>query len=268
MSKYRCPACGANHKQFQSQCRLCGQSLAPDSMAVDTPNSAQLLSTKGSIKGIVMIGIILVIAVVAIALVFGLVSGNKTLDKAKDKIIPGSDKDGWTTLTCTSAADSGSPCIVDAGYEFSVTLPGDRTKTQSSFPQVKDGKITIWTAKISSDTLITVGYGTLTPPAAPPGSAVSAATIQNYLKDLSMQWMQSQGAPPDVVVKTDPTGIGGAPAVIARSQQHPFKMADGREAYAQQALVLKGDKLFTITVVSVYKDAEQFDRVVNSMTFA
>ncbi len=271
MANYRCPVCGANHKEFQANCRLCGQSMNPNFIPQDIQAGAQMRQSKRGMKGLVLIGIVVVICVVAIALLFGLVAGNKQLDSAKDLVIPGGNKDGWSTLTCSSSGDATNACKVDPGYDFSVSLPGDRTTSVSSFPGTVDGKLTVWTSKISNDTIITVGYGKVDPAAgATVGTALTTAGAQNYLKGLAQQWLATQGigttASDAVAVKSGEMVVAGLPAYSFRAQERAFTV-NGQPGYAQQLLVLKGDKLFVIQTLSVLKDAEQFDRVVNSLTF-
>jgi hypothetical protein len=277
MANYRCPVCGANHKEYQANCRLCGQSMNPNFIPQEIQSSATMRQSKRGMKGLVLIGVGVVLAVVAVALVFGLVAGNKQLDQAKDKIVPGANKDGWSTLTCSSSGDAANACKVDPGYDFSVTLPGDRTTSVSSFPGTVDGKLTVWTSKISNDTIVTVGYGKVDPAAAAAaagattGTALTTAAAQNYLKGLAQQWLATQGvstnADDAVAIKGGELGVAGMPAYSFRAQERSFTV-NGQPGYAQQLLVLKGDKLFVIQTLSVFKDAEQFDRVVDSLTFA
>lgn len=264
MANYRCPSCGANHKEFQPQCRLCGQSLSRDVGETVLQTGATVTASRGGMKGLVLIGILVVIAVVAVALVFGLVAGNQTLDQAKDAIVPGGAQDGWSQLSCSASNDPANPCKVPEGFDFSVTLPGDRTKSTSTFPDTKDGKLEIWSAKAGSDTLLTVGYATVTPPTTgTTGGSVSRAALQLFLRDLGEKWLTSQGVT-DLTVKGGETNVAGYPAYAYRAQERQLKIGE-LPAYAQQALVLKGDKLFVVQTVSVYKDAEQFDRMVNSL---
>jgi len=267
MANYRCPVCGANHKTYQPNCRLCGQSLNPNFIPSEIQSSTATARSKRGNKGLVLIGIGVVLCVVAVALVFGLVAGNKQLDQAKNKIVPGADKDGWSVLTCSSSGDANNACKVDAGYDFSVILPGDRTTSSSTFPGTVDGKLTVWTSKISNDTIVTVGYGKVDPTGGTTtGTALTTAAAQNYLQGLSEQWRATQGVT-DVTVKGEETGIAGLPAYVFRAQERAFTV-NGQQGYAQQALILRGDKLFVVQTLSVIKDAEQFDRVVNSLAFA
>lgn len=251
MAKYLCPTCGAVHKEYQPQCRLCGQALAANTAPINAPQAAVVTSSKGSMKGIAFIGIGLVILVIALALVFGLVSGSKSIDNVKDKVIPGSVNDGWSSLTD------------DEGH-ITVSLPGDRTKSATTFPGTKDGKITVWTSKIGTDTIITVGYGTVTAPTADAttGSAPSTATFQNFLRDLAGQWAISQGTTP--MIGGSATAVAGLPAYVVSGTSASYTV-NGKPAYAQQALMLKGNELIAVTVLSIYKNAEQFEKVYGSL---
>src|SRR3954452_18125007 len=96
MSRYRCPRSGARHKHDADRCRVCGQSMTPGAVAVHTQDVAQPLRSARGIKGLVLIGLGLVIAVVAGALAFGVAQDNPAIRKAKGLVTESAD--GWTAL--------------------------------------------------------------------------------------------------------------------------------------------------------------------------
>lgn len=275
MPSYRCPACGANHKEFQPQCRLCGQSLSSTEAAVAATQVVAAGPGGKSIKGVVLLGIGAVVIVVAIALVFGLVAGNKSLDRARDKVLPGTLQDGWSALT-------------DPDGGFSVNLPGDRTKATATvtYPVV-GGKTTEWTAKVGKDTTLTVGYGTVERPATlTQTSALTPAMVQQYLRQLlNITCAKTVSAPttastvagaPAVepacvdyqfadsktpITTISDTALAGMPAItLSYTKSNP----SGTDTYVRLTIGLRGDKVFYVMTESIYKDAEQFDRMTES----
>ena len=112
MAKYRCPSCGASHKDAPSSCRLCGYIMDG---SVEIPSGgAQArapIEKKGGLGGFALIGLLVVVLLGAGAVIFHLTSGNATVAKVIDKL-PGQSAppDGWKTVT-------------DAEGGFTVSLP-------------------------------------------------------------------------------------------------------------------------------------------------
>lgn len=274
MPSYRCPACGANHKEFQPQCRLCGQSLSSTTAAAPAPQVTVKSGGGRSTKGVVLLGIGVVVAVVAIALVFGLVSGNKAIDKAKDKVLPGSLQDGWSPLT-------------DPDGGFSVNLPGDRTKASVPFTGSVDGKATTWTAKVGKDTTLTVGYTKVERPEyLTTTSALTRSAVQRFLRDFQqVKCVKTVSAPTTVsaapsgaepieaaceeyatvegypITGLEEVSLAGMPAI---KYQYKITSSSGTTSYVRVLAGLRSDQLYFIRSESVYKDVEQFDRMTES----
>jgi hypothetical protein len=252
MAKYRCPICGATHKEPIGQCRLCGQDLSGNHIPDGHAPVAVPITRRGGLKGFVIIGLIVVIALAAGALALGLVHKNSTVQSAENLFIDNSN-DGWTTQTD------------DQGH-YSVALPGDRTRETVDFGPTNDGKLTIWTSKISSDTEIKVGYGSVTPGSGTgsSGTALTGAGAELFLKDFATSWA-SENNMDNTLYQAQETSIAGYPAYIARSVQPKVKV-DGKDAFAEAAFVLKGDTIYVLWVNSIYKNAEQLDRLMSSFT--
>ena len=143
-SRNRRPLCGANHKSDAERCRLCGQSLAPGALGLNNKQVVQPVRTARGTKGMLLVGIGLVLAVLVIALAFGVVQANSQLRKAKDLVV--GEADGWTTQ-------------VDERGVFSVDLPGDRRPVTTDYPGADDGKLSGWEAVVGNDTDLVVGWG-------------------------------------------------------------------------------------------------------------
>jgi hypothetical protein len=252
MTMYRCPICGANHKQQIANCRLCGQNMSGEMIPVGTVHVAAPIQTKGGIKGIVFLAVGAVVLIVAAAVGLGLVRSNSVIEGAKNAVV-GNDADGWTVQA-------------DAAGRYSIQLPGNRTNETVDFPSTDNGKLNIWTAKVGNDIVLHVGFGPVTPPAATTGAGGSVipqtATLQLFLQQLAAKWMAQNGLT-DQLVTTAETGIGGLPAYTVRSNAAKFTL-NTQDAYMQAAFMLRGTTLYVIETTSIYKDAEQLDRMAGT----
>jgi hypothetical protein len=246
MSSYRCPLCGANHKDAAERCRLCGQSLAPG--AVDTaPRAvAKPVRAKRGIKGVVLIGLGLVFALLAGGLAFGLLRADRQVKMATD-LVTGT-ADGWST----QAENEG---------QFQVDLPGTRTRSAATFAGTDDGNITAWQSSVGDDTEVLAGWGTVTPPLTD-GKVSNPLAIQ-YLKETVIpRWAVAQGIEEKTGEFQEGT-IGGLPAVMVETVQPQLKVK-GKEAFAHVAVVLRGTRLYVLQVLTIYKDTPQLNRMANT----
>jgi hypothetical protein len=255
MSKYRCPICGAAHKEQVANCRLCGQSMAPNAIPAYEQDVKQEVHTDKSIKGVALIGAGLVIAIVLGAVLFGVLRPTKQLEQVSD-LATGNRHDGWAT----TSSDTG---------KFTVDMPGEVTKESVDLAITTTGKVTGVTTyvplKTNPDTYLLVASGPITLPATPPGSALSAAAAQNLLKDTVLpQWLAANKLAL-VEGEQQETGIAGYPALTFKTLAPKLKL-QGKDAYGQVAFVLTGSTVYVIETISIYKDADQQDHMLS--TFA
>ncbi len=267
MANYRCPICGANHKDSVAQCRLCGADMTGRPIPTPFQAAPPPVSTKGSMKGLVFIGLGIVLVLGVAGLAFGLVRSNDVIESARVKVLP-NHTDGWTAQSEPDDKNptGTGPTGVSVGH-FVVELPGDRTRESIPFAGTNDGKLTVWTAKIGTDYKLQVGWGPVTPPtpgAGPNGtSADQIPTGQRFLKEtIAPAWVTSQGATSTTVTEQDAV-ISGSPAYIVREVQ-PTTTLNGKPAYMQAAFILHKDILYVIQVTTIYKDADQLDRMMNT----
>jgi hypothetical protein len=266
MSTYRCPICGANHKDNVSQCRLCGADMTGRPLPVETGMHAPPpVSTKGGVKGLVLIGLGLVLLLIVAAVGLGFVR-SQAVETAATKII-GKHTDGWTIQTePDDKAPGGSTAASGSVGHFSVELPGDRTRETIDFSGPTDGKLVVWTAKIGDDTKLQAGWGTIVPPApggGPNGTfADQGPTRQLFLKDLAAKWMTSNGVRSTLVTESN-AFFGGLPGYVVKATTPTAKIKD-KDAYAQVAFGINGDKLYVLIVTSIYKDADQLDKMMST----
>jgi hypothetical protein len=249
MSKYRCPVCGASHKSEAERCRLCGQSLLPGAMAADVPRSVAGPARKQrGMKGVVLIGIAIVLALGAAALFFGVVHEDSQIRKARGFVT--GEVDGW------------SPQIDDEG-RFRVELPGTPTRSTGAFAGTDSGSITAWQSSLGDDTQVRAGWGTVTPPLT--DGVISTPIALQYLRETVVpRWAAANGLEMGDLQVTE-VGLGGLPAVRVRTLQSDLKVT-GKDAFGQLVVALDGTRLFVIDEVSIYKDATQLDRMASSFS--
>jgi hypothetical protein len=246
MSKYRCPLCGATHKDPADRCRLCGQSMAPGGVATSTQPVAQSVRAQRGIKGTVVIGLGLVLGVLVLAIVFGVARENTQIRKAKDLVV--GEADGWTTQ-------------VDDQGKFSVELPGTRTRESEPSAATDDHKITAWHASLGDDGQVTVGWGKVSPALTNGVLATPAAYL--YLRETVVpRWLAGNGLTSDFVT-TQEGAAAGLPAVTLHTTQARLKFG-GQDAYGHLTFALNGTTLYVLQVVTIYKDVPQLTRMVAS----
>lgn len=263
MSTYRCPICGANHKDNVAQCRLCGADMTGRPLPTGGGSTAPPpVSPKGSVKGVVFIGLGAVIVLVLAAVGLGFVRSQQ-VESVSQKVL-GQHTDGWTTQTEPDDKASGGSAAPSGGAgHFSVELPGDRTRETIDFTGPTDGKLVVWTAKIADDSVLQVGWGKIAP--APVGSGPSGTfadqgpTRQLYLKDVAHKWMTAHSIGESSVTEGN-TAFGGLPGYEVRGIT-PATTLKNKPAYWQVGFAINKDVLYVIIETSIYRDAEQYDKL-------
>lgn len=272
MSKYRCPICGAVHKQYQPNCRLCGQSLSGENIPVNAPKAATPGSANTSIKGVFFIGALVVIVILVAAVAFGVVQSNRAIESAKEVVLQ-ENTDGWSPLVCVvegTSTETTPTCTVPQGQGFSVELPGDRTKSITPFALAEGQKMETWSTTISDDTLLEVVFAPVTDPQT---GAPADPKDELALQRIADAWLQTKGLTRETdatgasEVKVDETTFRGHPALIITTPSSDVTLKN-EDAYLQTMLVLRGDVLFVVQTTSIYENAEQFDRMRQTMTFS
>jgi rubredoxin len=249
MAKYRCPSCGASHKDAPSSCRLCGYIMDGSvEMPAGGAQARAPIEKKGGLGGFALIGLLVVVLLGAGAVVFHYTSGNATVAKVIDKL-PGQSAppDGWKTVT-------------DAEGGFTVSLPPNPTPTSVKFPAADNGQLTGWVGTIGEapqvDTQLYVIYGKIHPK---PGE--KASDTVSRMGDLKMT------LDPGFIVSQQVTSYQGYPAMQYTINRVKFQTGQGFE---NALLFLKGDQLFVVESISKYSgdpaDSE-FNQVLNSLTF-
>jgi hypothetical protein len=246
MSNHRCPLCGANHKEEAEFCRLCGQSLAPGAVTTAAPAVARPVRAVRGTKGMVLIGLGLVVAVLLAAVVFGVVRENAQIRKARELVT--GQADGWT------------PQPDDQG-RFTIVLPGTRTREVLTHAATDDRRITAWHADLGDDTEVLAGWGKVSAPLA--NGVITPPAAYLYLREVVVPRWLAAGNLTANFVTIEETGAGGLPAVLVRTTQARIAHK-GRDSYASLVLALNGGTLYVLQVLSIYKDMPQLSRMVDS----
>jgi len=249
MAKYRCPSCGATHKDAPSSCRLCGYIMDGSvEMPVGGAQARAPIQKKGGLGGIALIGLLVVVLLGAGAVVFHYTSGNATVAKVIDKL-PGQSAppDGWKVVT-------------DAEGGFTVLLPPNPTPTSVKFPAADNGQLSGWLATVGSppqvDTQLFVIYGKVHPK---PGEK-AADTVER----LGTAKMALDGG---FIESQQLTTYQGYPAIQYTINRVDF---EGQQGYENATMFLKGDQLFVVESLSKYSGEpadNEYNQVLNSLTF-
>lgn len=279
-TKYRCPACGATHKELVNQCRLCGRSLDPTKAgdSVVAPTARVVTSSGSSTKGFILIGIGAVLLIAIGGIVFGVIRSNKAIDTAVNKLpgIGAEQTDGWSAIPAEKATELG----------FTVSLPGDRTFETITFPGVDDNKLTGYSAAIGKDYEFFAGTATFPTPASLSTStteATSSTTNQDVLKSMAQltcveQTKTASGTTQCVRYKTGDgrsvqkiTEIKAWPGLTAITVDAQAAPMNGKDAFSRTLYAMRPSptdpgttKLYVVQVRSLYQDAPALDKLITS----
>jgi hypothetical protein len=247
MSKYRCPICGAGHNTEATQCRLCGQSLAPEALSSAQVAVAQPLARARGIKSAVLAGLGLVVVILVIALAFGWVKPTSQIRAAKDVVTERAD--GWSTQ-------------VEERGAFTVDMPVARKNLTLKSSMSANGDLPAWVAEVGEETTLIVGWAKA---ANVPSSKMTPTAGMNYLKDvIAQQWMAERGLEV-AYTSTDDISVAGLPAIYLRTLTGRVQH-NGRDGYAFTAFVLNGDTVYHLVQDTIYNDPAQLKRMLSTFT--
>jgi hypothetical protein len=254
--KYRCPVCGATHKNMPQQCRLCGQQMGPEVTVGQTVQPRYVEESRSGLGVFIVIAVVLVIGLVGVFIALQLIPGTQQVEQLANKAGLNATPDGWSNYLY---ADGG----------FSVDLP-DGTR-QTTF---KDGVYTL-DELIGTETHISVTatrvlpateYATRTYSTDQDPQIEAKRYIRGLADDFEATVLADQGK---VDKRSDDTAVVGVPAVY-------FELRNVKDTYTdlrtdqrlsgRAVMFVKDGVLYTIRVTSVYDytNLPQFDRVASS----
>jgi hypothetical protein len=240
MASVRCPGCGAKNPEDAPKCRICGFDLRGQSeLPMSQPKAGSEAMKSGSLKGVLGLAVLGVLAMVLAGVLLGVLPGGDVLTSIRNKIplIATESSDGWEEFVQTDA-------------RFSATMPVDRTETTgTSFDQ--------WASTLGPDaqpdTTLGIAWTTVPTPA--------DEKIDASLTSWSITWAASLGGK---VSSSNESSFQGYPALLV--QVDGLRNAAGDSVTVRALLIRRREQLFVVSSSSVYADHPQFDRLVNGFT--
>ena len=244
MAKYRCPQCGAGHKDPPATCRLCGFVMDGSVGEVTPQRTAAAQEEKKGVSSMMGIGLAVVAVLALLAVVLGFTTGGLSYGRIRNKVgewVPAlaSNDDGWKKVTDTEGG-------------FTIEMPGEATAISVVYPPVENGRMVGWSAHIGTDTQLSVQYGKVI--------AVPGENSQATLNRLGDAWVAGGGT----VDKRTDTTFQGYPALDYKISKVTLF---GKSASQRTILFLKGDTVYVLQSQSIYPDNPSFPRFANSMHF-
>jgi hypothetical protein len=251
MAKYRCPYCGANHKEAVHQCRLCGAVIdGTVEMRGAVAVAARPVQTKKRGMGrLALIGILAVVGLLIAAIALGFTNGDLRFGKIRDRIpFLRTHDDGWVKVD-------------DAEGGFTVEMPSSRETWSTPFALADNSRLAGWKATVGPEITLAVVYGTMTPAA----GTTSQATLNQVVDTMVAEDVANAQPNRTVTVnKRTETNFRGYPAVVFDESGTD---QNGQYAYAKNLVFLKGNELYVIAENTIYKDFAQYDRMTNTFQF-
>jgi hypothetical protein len=245
MATYRCPVCGASHKQEPKACRLCGYRMGEEigTLITTETGTKPLIRTKGGFKRPMIAAIIGVAIIAGGAVALGAVRGDSVEDVGE--AIPFLDQDtpdGWAALSVPE---------VDLATEFpKINEPGTL-----SLSDAEGGELTTVEADAGEIHLI-VGHGTV---------GKGGDDHKERLRDLA----SGLGLDLDDAALVEDVSVRGLPALQVQVDHPPV---EGSYSTTDDYLILKGDDLILLRAESPTNNLsaepeppEQLERIVGKV---
>jgi hypothetical protein len=243
MSKYRCPVCGATHKNQPTKCRLCGQDMSGSStIPAYTGGARQTVQSQSGLGRLAIIGLVIVLGIGLLAVVLGFTGSNSFIDNIREEI-PGlevNQNDGWTALD-------------DPSGGFVAQMPEGREKKFIAFAPAANGRLDQWSSLIGDETDLTISYGKV--------SKADGQSANAALASYAETWAATLGGK---VEDAQETGFQGYPAIEVAVRD--LTLAD-ETATARAMMVLRGDTLYVLQSESIYPDQPQYGRLLSGFQF-
>ncbi len=242
MSKYRCPVCGAPHKDPVARCRLCGQDMSTPTAVPAGPGGArQAAGPKKGIGVFVLAAIAIVVVLVGGALFLGLTRDSEAVDQVTQQI-PGMNEtsDGWVA-------------IEDLDGRFTAWMPPGNT-SDASAADAAPSAAGRWVGELGDETTVSIAYYDVGA-----GDGESAISRLNaFAEDLAAGRPTAELNRP-----TTETSFAGYPA-LQISLRYP---GPGEARESKILLVLKGERIYLLESYSVYPGHPSFGKLVDRFSF-
>jgi hypothetical protein len=249
MASYRCPTCGATHKQEPVRCRLCGQDMTPDAVMPVNVGGRPSTARNSGLGAVALIAVGGVVAISLLAVVFGLTGSHDFLENIRDQIpgLKGNGGDGWVAID-------------DGDAQLTASLPENHERRfLAGFPYAANGRVEQWVAPIGEETVLTISYVAL-----PPGPDLGTVEA---LERYSNAWAQMIGGSVDESREASFRGSKALDVTIDGLKLPPEPDPEAQPATTRTMLFVRGERLFVIESESIYPDQPQFARLANSVVF-
>lgn len=256
MAKYRCPVCGATHREMPEMCRLCGQLMGENSVVGDFSGNIQTAVQRKGLGGIVFLVILGVVALVVGLALAGVGPGAKQIDTVVNKVGLKPRATGWTELR-------------DEEGKFSTDFPSNDQKQDKDYTSpFSSNKATRWSVNLSGDTIVEVQYvkldgaGTTTTAAGSQGSTKTAPALLR-IREIGAEYktfLESNGAKVSSMVDDGPFGY---PAQYIEARRVQSSEIPGKDLNMKAYIFVRGDTLFLVASESVFglDKMEAFDNL-------
>lgn len=243
MAKYRCPSCGAAHREPVAACRLCGQRMGSD---VELPHAAPPDDTMAieryraqSVIPYILGGLALVIVVAIAAVAFDVVATDDLGETANELPIIGPEDGAWSTYEDPDGRYTVDLPIEDPAVSQVEVLGADATITEAAIGDIMDLAV-VW---VDSPT-------------------ITGDSTVGRLRPLAEQY----AATFDAELDGEPAAgeFEGYPAIDVTTSGFNYNGAPGHQ---QMRLVEVDGDLVILVVTSVEENPEQYDRMVDSFSF-
>ena len=260
MSKYRCPVCGATHRDMPDACRLCGQKMAEGAVVGDFSGSRDVIAKRKGLGGMVAIAILIVV-VIAVGLAWaGIGPGGRQVDQviAQAPIPLKARADGWSELR-------------EEEGRFIVDMPTngrERVTPEQKFFGAESTEVA-WVVKLGSDTLIEARFLDL-PEAmyaeAFPGGTIPADGGRAFIRTLTENMVAEQIAAGGKVVRNEDSAFAGVASQRVELRNVTSPELKKSDLHVEAVYFLVGKRLYVLSTESIYtKDrSDQFTPLVQN----
>ena len=232
MAKYRCPTCGAPHKEMVEHCRQCGAGMDQESriLASNTRTDQTMAADRFRARGIghfAIWGLVAIAIVLLGAVALGVGRDDENVRWIRDNVpfLEANPDDGWVTF-----ADPDGVLVVD--------VPGEVVDDEGTF--AVEGTTT-YSRVVGDQLVVTVGYTEGW------GAPTDFTTEENFrvLDAAAEEWAAAQGA--EVISDNEIIGHDGHPALDVRLDG--LSLPDGA-AFGSVRLIRVDDEIVFVQSVS------------------
>lgn len=244
MAKYRCPVCGATHREMPQQCRLCGQKMGEGAVVGERQSTRQMQMGSKGVGGIMLIAILAVVVVAVGLAIAGIGPGGRQVEQLVNKTrITLQRTDGWSELA-------------DAEGHFVTDMPsnGRKQSKEVTTPLVSETG-TSWTVDVGRDTRLAVTYVEVDPATfdqLTPGSTIPADGGRKRIRDLTAKLVADIEAKGGTVARNSDEFFQGVAAQYLETRNESIPELSGEKLYGKYLVFMVQNRIYMVSVRTVY----------------